>query len=229
MKKISLSLMASVCILGLLSSGCSQDLGPLTPGEDPSESQGPVALTKKGGKPGGPGGGDPPGIPATLTLTVGMATTGFPVMIRSDDDKEIAFESHEPHAIRTNFLVPGDPFKMSKYLDPADEAALLAELAKSVTNGFFTVQIDKTSLTESGTTSEAMFVMDYDGDLGGTRIQMGGPYGTSVTAKCVSPDEFVFTGTVIVGTTGGGRKNSRVIGCPGVEPDPNKILMTLTR
>ena len=42
-------------------------------------------------------------------------------------------------------------------------------------------------------------------------------------------DIFQFTGTGLVGKIEGGRKNWNIIGCPGVGPEPNKVLVTVTR
>ena len=237
MKKTSLGLLAVTFVAGSVWLGCGQ--GPLGAGSEPSGSERLIGLAKKGGEPGPPdkGGGS---REALLDLKDGMLTTGLPVNVVTDSGKKLHLETH-PFQATLNFANSGDWFELEengKHTPITQEAgdSLQAELGpgKVVDNGSFFMEIDKAGLEPGGATSGGHFItFDYVGVLGETRIMIGGPYDTPVTVAWLSHTEtvdvFQFTGTILVGKLGGGRKDSHVIGCPGVEPDPNKVVVTVTR
>ena len=243
MMKTSLCLLAVAFVAGSMWFGCGQS--PLGSGSEQSGSEGLIPLAKKGGEPGPPdkgggggGGGDPEAV--LLDLAEGMLTAGLSVNLGRDNTKRLSLDTHAFQGAM-NFTDPGDWFQYKGNAREPDitqeEAdALLAELApgNAIDNGSFYLQIDKVGLAPGGATSGDHFLnLDYVGALGATRMQIGGPYDTPVTVVWLSStatvDVFQFTGTILVGTLGGGRKNSRVIGCPGVGPEPNKVVVTLTR
>ena len=209
----------------------------------PLTAAGAIPLAKKGGTPGPPdkgGGGGGGGSPALLDLEEGMLTAGLSVNLGRDNTKRLSLDTHAFQGAM-NFTDPGDWFQYKGNIREPDITqeegdALQAELApgNAIDNGSFYLQIDKVGLAPGGATSGDHFLnLDYVGALGETRMQIGGPYDTPVTVVWLSHTEtvdvFQFTGTILVGTTSGGRKNSRVIGCPGVGPEPNKVVVTLTR
>lgn len=185
-------------------------------------------------KPGGGGSSET----VLLDLEDGMLTTDLPMNVVTDSRRKIHLDTHA-FSGTMNFTNPGDWFQIkgnSKQPDITQEEgdALLAELGKVVDNGSFYMEIGKTGLEPGGVTSGGHFlILNYVGVLGDTGIQIGGPYGTPVTVEWLSHTEtvdiFQFTGTVIVGKRGGGRKDSYMIGCPGVGPEPNKVVVTVTR
>ena len=198
---------------------------------------GGVRLAKKGGGGGKPGDGGSPAA-ALLDLEEGLITAGLQVNLGSDSDRKLHLDTHA-FSGTMDFADPGDWFQIkgnSKQPDITQEEgeALLAELGPGnvVDNGSFFMEINKVGLQPGGATSGGHFLtFDYVGALGETRVLIGEPY-FSVTVAWISHTEtvdvFQFTGTVIVGTLGS-RKNSRIIGCPGVGPDPNKVVVTVSR
>ena len=241
MKKSSLVLLVAAFAAGSLWLGCGQDKGPLASGAGPADL---VPAAKKGGGGGG-GGGGTEGV-LLMDLEEGMLTTDLPVNVVTDSRKKINLETNA-FADTMNFTNPGDWYEIKAGagkgqpdISQEEGDALQAELGpdefgnpKVVENGRLYMLIDKAGLEPGGATSGGHhFIVEYVGALGRTGIQIGGPYGTPVTVAWLSHtetvDTFQFTGTVIV-WNGSSPKDSRMIGCPGVGPEPNKVVVRVTR
>ena len=175
--------------------------------------------------------------PTTLDLVDGMETMGLDVTVKRDNSTELRVGN-------TDFMRPGITMNFTElgkctpvsFVPPNDVeiAALKAELVGLVTEGFFVMSIDKTSL---GTTGGHLLLVQIDGTFvdrttGHTRITLGGHVAGPVKVKVVegSADVFEWTGPVGVSAkTGSGRKSGRAIACPGIGDDPNLVRATLTR
>ncbi len=241
--KVSLALLSTVFLLGCQEQG-SEPVGPEGP-----EFDKPVNGEHRHGD-------DVDPDPITLTLADGMVTTELPVTVSQDSNKKLKVDNGDfVHAIQMNFMDPGVCVGIKATngsVAPNDEeiAALRAELhdfafwgapphapgkhgpGRLVTSGFFTMQIDKTDLTLGGSTTDDdhLLLVEFEGTLGPTRIQLGSPFDKQVppnTVKWVSENVFEFTGPVVVWASGGGVKDGRIIWCAGGVTDPNKVVATL--
>ena len=213
-----------------------EGLGPQFTHNDPEKVHG----GPKGGGNGGDGGGSKT---ALVDLQLGMQTAGLDVTVNQDSPKKLHVGNSDfVHDIQMNFINPGvcvgiKATNGSQFPTAEEFDALVAELTASVGSGFFTMQIDKADLVVGGfsTSDDHLLIVEFEGTLGSTRILLGSPFDQvdPATVKWTSQDVFEFTGPVVVWAhgvgDGGGEKSNRIIACPGVGLDPNKVVATLTR
>ena len=223
--KVSLALLSAAFLLGCQEQG-SEPVGPEGPQFNKPDAEGHNHDKDDDG------GGGPQ--PATLDLASGMLTTGLDVTVKRDNSTELRVGNTEfEHAIQMNFTELGECTGVS-FVPPDDDeiAALKAELERPVTEGFFVMSIDKTSL---GTTGGHLLLVQIDGTFvdrttGHTRITLGGHVAGPVKVVEGPADVFEWTGPVGVSAkTGSGRKSGRAIACPGIGDDPNLVTATLNR
>lgn len=228
--KLSLALLSAVFLFGCQEQG-SEPVGPEGVGPQFAKKDCAVDPTHPGCKDDDDGGGPQP---ATLDLAFGMQTTGLDVTVKRDNSTELRVGNTEfEHAIQMNFTELGECTGVS-FVPPDDDeiAALKAELERPVTEGFFVMSIDKTSL---GTTGGHVLLVQRDGTFvdpttGHTRITLGGHVAGPVKVVEGPADVFEWTGPVGVSAkTGSGRKSGRAIACPGIGDDPNLVTATLNR
>ncbi len=237
----------AVLPLALLSAafmlGC-QDQGLEPVGLDGVAPQFHESAKHPDGHGGGGGGGH---AAATLDLADGMETMALDVTVKDRTNKLNVGNTDFVQDIQMNLFVnrgtcEGFAATKSGTVPDGDEiVALEDELKLLVTDGFFTMQIDKNSLDSSSDGHLLLVERDgtFEGPTGNTRIMLGSPFDQvdPVTVKWVSSsagvDVFEFTGPVVVWAHGvgggGGEKSNRIIQCPGTGDDPNKVTATLTR
>lgn len=227
--KVSLALLSTVFLFGC------QDMG--------SGPMGPEGLGPEFNKPPHDHGdkGDPE--QSTLTLADGIQATALPVTVKWDrDDKFRVNNTDFMHNIQMTFTDLGTcvGFKGTKsgvLPSPEQQSALEAELtSNTVTEGFFVMQIDRTSLdmTSDDHGLLVQFEETSEGPLMGTsiRIMLGSPFSQVDPVKVTENNPvFTFTGPIVVWAHGvgggGGAKSDRIIQCPGTGNDPNKVVATI--
>ena len=225
--KLSLALLSTVFLLGCQEQG-SEPVGPEGPQFNKPDAEGHNHDKDDDG------GGGPQ--PATLDLAFGMqtTTTGLDVTVKRDNSTELRVGNTDfVHTIQMSFTNLGECTGVSFVPLTEDEiGALKLELTGSVTEGFFVMSIDKTSL---GTTGGHVLLVQRDGTsvdptTGHTRITLGGHVAGPVKVEEISSGVFEWTGPVGVSAkTGSGRKSGRAIACPGDGDHPNLVTATLNR
>jgi hypothetical protein len=180
-----------------------------------------------------------------------MQTKGLDldVTVKESSKKLTAGNTDFVQDIKMNFTSPGTcvgfaATNSGEEPTPGEITALTLELRRLAEDGFFTMQIDKSGLEVGTSTTDGHLLLveqdgTFEGPTGNTRIMLGSPFDQvdPVTVKWVSSsagvDVFEFTGPVVVRAHGvgggGGEKSNRIIQCPGMGDDPNKVTATLTR
>lgn len=191
---------------------------------------------------GGGGGGGP--AAATLDLADGMETMALDVTVKDRTNKLNVGNTDFVQDIQMNLFVNRgtcEGFAATKSGTVPDEEEIVAledELKLLVTDGFFTMQIDKNSLDSSSDGHLLLVERDgtFEGPTGNTRIMLGSPFNQVDAVKVVegATDVFEWTGPVVVwahGVGGGGsEKSNRIIQCDGGGgADANKVVATLNR
>ncbi len=225
--KVSFALLAAAFLLGCQEKA-SSPVGP--------EGLGILLDNRGGPHPHGGGGGGGPAA-TTLDLDGGITTEGLGVSVKESGKKLTIGNTDFMHDIGIAFTTPGECVgikgtKSGVMPDDGEILSLMAELNGTVTDGFFTMQIDKNG-------SDHLLLVErdgtFDGSNGVTRIQLGSPFDQvpNVTVTEGPTDVFTFTGPVVVwahGVGGGnGEKSNRIIWCPGGPDKPNMVVATVNR